>query len=90
MIPRLSEIARGTGQGVLAVLAVSLDESRDVWLEFIKANRLTWANVIDTRGWSGRAASDYCIYATPTMILLDGEKKIIGKPLTIEELQKLL
>jgi hypothetical protein len=44
--------------------------------------------VNDPKGWGGRVASDYYIYATPTMISVDKERKIIAKPLTIEELQK--
>jgi hypothetical protein len=38
----------------------------------------------------GTTASNYFIYATPTMILLDKERRIISKPATIEELTKLL
>jgi peroxiredoxin len=90
MIPRISEIVRHEAEGRLAVLAVSLDESRADWLQFVAANKLSWRNVNDPAGWGGRAAADYCIYATPTMILLDREKRIIARPLTPEDLQKLL
>ena len=44
----------------------------------------------DLKGWEGKAATDYFIYATPTMFLIDNEKKIIGKPITIEEVKNLL
>lgn len=90
MIPRLSQIAKGKQSSKLKVLAISLDSSRAELLSFIRTNALTWLNVNDPGGWQGRAAMDYFIYATPTMVLMNKEKKIIAKPLTIEELQKLL
>jgi hypothetical protein len=65
-----------------------MDPDRNEWLNFIRSNKLTWKNVIDPNGWGGTAASDYYIYATPTMFLIDKDKKIIATPLTIEELQK--
>ena len=88
IIPRLAEIyeARKSFQ----VIAVSLDTSRAEWIRFVGANKLPWINVADPKGWSGNVASDYYIYATPTMVLLDKDKKILAKPLTIEDLLKLL
>lgn len=90
MIPRLKEIAGSEGKRRLAVLAVSLDGRRNDWLNFIASNKLAWTNVNDPAGWGGRAASEYFIYATPTMVLLNAERKIIGKPLTIGELLECL
>jgi hypothetical protein len=42
------------------------------------------------KGWESRAVMDYYIYATPTMFLLNKDRKIIGKPLTVDELKGLL
>jgi thiol-disulfide isomerase/thioredoxin len=90
MIPKLSAIAKGRDKGRLSVLAVSLDNSVSDWQSLIRTHKLAWTNVNDRAGWSGKSASDYFIYATPTLIVLNKEKKIIAKPLTIEELQKVL
>jgi peroxiredoxin len=90
IIPRLSSLAKEKDRDALSVLAVSLDSNVSDWLSFIRANVLTWTNVIDTRGWGGGAAGEYCIYATPTMVLLNREKRVIAKPLTIEDLQRVL
>ena len=82
MIPQLT-----TKYGAsLTVYAISLDSSRTEWLNFIRVNKLAWINVNDTKGWSGTAATDYSVYATPTMILVDKDKKVIAKPLTLDEL----
>ena len=69
------------------VVAVSLDTNRIDWLNFVRDNSLKYLNVSDQKGWDGKAAGDYFIYATPTMFLLDSNKKIIGKPVNYDELK---
>jgi len=86
MVPQLAELSKSSKN--FEVYAISMDPDRNEWLNFIRSNKLTWKNVIDPNGWGGTAASDYYIYATPTMFLIDKDKKIIATPLTIEELQK--
>jgi len=90
MIPKLSELVKGRGIPGLAVVAVSLDNNPGDWLSYVRRNAFVWTDVIDTQGWGGQAAAGYYVYATPTMFLLGNGKKIIGKPLNIEELAKLL
>ena len=69
------------------VVAVSLDEKRDDWLNFISENNLDWINLSDLKGWESKASADYYIYATPTMFMLDSGLKIIAKPTNLEELK---
>ena len=88
MIPKLAELYKS--RNTFRVMAISLDSSRNDWISFIRTNKLDWTNLNDPEGWSGNVASDYLIYATPTMILVDKDKKILAKPLTIDELVKLL
>jgi hypothetical protein len=38
--------------------------------------------------WDGKVATDYNIYATPTMFLIDKKMKIIAKPISFNELIK--
>ncbi len=78
------------GYQEIKIVAISLDSKKDDWLKFISDNKLEFTNLIDPNGWSGTTALDYYIYATPTMFLLNGEKKIIGKPTNYEELTNLL
>ena len=51
--------------------------------------KFIFINLWDEKGWEGKTAEDYYIYATPTMFLVDKENKIISKPMTINELGKL-
>ena len=49
-------------------------------------NKLDLININDPNGWEGHLASEFLIYATPTMFLLDYKMKIMGKPINFSEL----
>jgi len=89
MIPKLEEFYTSKKDSSFKIIAISLDANKNDWLNFIKTNKLDWLNLNDPKGWNGAAATSYSLYATPTMFLVDKDKKILGKPLTIEELQKM-
>ena len=87
LLPKLNELYKNQKEKKFEVLAISLDTKKEDWTSFVKVNCPDLLNVSDLKGWDGKAANDYFIYATPTMFLVDKEKKIIGKPMTIDELQ---
>ncbi len=72
------------------VLAVALDTSLAAYTTYIKENHLAWLNVSDSGGWDGSVAKEYNIKATPQMYLLDKDKKILAKPVSVSELRGLL
>lgn len=43
---------------------------------------MTWITTCDLKGWEGQSARDYCVFATPTIYLLDADNKILVKPLS--------
>lgn len=88
LLPRINEFYKSQTEKKLEVLAISIDTSKTDWLKFVKTNNLAWKNVSDLKGWGGKAALDYFIYATPTMFLVDKNLKLIGMPKTVEELKE--
>ncbi len=70
----------------LEVLAVSIDTVAIDWQNAINFGAYKWINCSDLQGWQGKAVKDYYIYGTPMMFLLDNEKRIIAKPLDINQL----
>jgi len=88
IIPKINELYQAQKEKQIEVLAVSLDEKREDWTKFISENNLTWLNVSDLKGWHGKAAEDYFIYATPTMFLIDKDGTILSKPVTLDEVKK--
>jgi peroxiredoxin len=90
MTPRLKELYDKQQPKRFEVLSVSIDTGRPEWTEFIREQKLTWINVSELKGFNGKSADDYNIYATPTMFLLDRQKTILAKPVSLMELEQTL
>jgi thiol-disulfide isomerase/thioredoxin len=84
-MPKLNEWA--ATQTSLTVIAVSLDMNSSVHNESIK-NFPNMIHSCDYKGWDTEAATKYYIAATPTFIILDKDKKVIGKYSNIERIKK--
>jgi peroxiredoxin len=72
------------------VYGVSLDRTRDKWLQAIEEDGLTWTHVSDLKYFQSIAAETYGINAIPFSILVDREGKIIAKNLRGKVLDKTL
>jgi peroxiredoxin len=90
MLPKLNELYNSEKEKNFEIFSISLDTNRKDWTDFITNNKLTFINVSDLKGWDGEAASDYFIYATPTMFMIDAQLKIISKPMSFEEVKSAL
>ena len=69
------------------VVAISLDEDQTAYETAIKQ----FPNIFhhtDLKKWEGKAVNDYYIYGTPTFIVLDKDKKIVGKYASFEGVEK--
>jgi peroxiredoxin len=87
MMPKVKQFYDKQKPKKVEIIAVSLDTDKKEWTDFIRDNKFNWIDVSDLKGFEGKAADDYNIYATPTMFLLDKEKKIIAKPVSYRELE---
>ncbi|MCS6973899.1 MAG: redoxin domain-containing protein [Cyclobacteriaceae bacterium] len=72
------------------VYGVSLDRSREDWLQGIREDGLTWTHVSDLKFWQSEAARTYNINAIPFSLLLDPNGVIIAKNLRGEALDRKL
>ena len=63
------------------VYGVSLDRSKQDWMQAIQEDGLVWTHVSDLQYFNSQAARDYNIQAIPFSILLDKDGKIIAKNL---------
>ncbi len=89
LMPRLKNwYEKEKNEPDLSVYAVSIDSSRISWEDFIRIESLPWTNVYDPEGWESKTSKQYNIYATPTMVLVDKERKIISKPMTFRALKR--
>jgi thiol-disulfide isomerase/thioredoxin len=69
------------------VLGVSLDKTKDPWLQAIKADGLSWTHVSDLKFWNNEVAVKYHVQSIPQNFLIDPSGKIIGKNLRGQDLQ---
>ena len=63
------------------VLGVSLDKTKQPWLDAIKMDGLTWTHVSDLKGWNNGVAQQFGIQSIPQNFLLDPSGVVIGKNL---------
>ncbi len=89
MLPELKELY-DQNKEALRVIAVSIDTSGKDFMDFIQKGNYSWKNIADFRGWDNPVADLYGIYATPTLILLDADRKILGKPNDVGELKAMI
>ncbi len=72
------------------VLGVSLDESKEDWLDAIKEDKLEWKHISDLKGWNTEVVRSYGFDGIPFNVLLDPTGKIIAKELREGDLGKFL
>jgi peroxiredoxin len=70
------------------ILSVSLDDTKEPWLEAIKKDHLDWTHVSDLKGWQSSAAALYGVQGIPMNFLLDKDGRIVAKGLRGEALDK--
>lgn len=63
----------------LKVFSVSLDDSKDRWVNFINNNKLNWENACDYKKYKSEQTKKFFIYRTPSMLLLDKDGIIVSK-----------
>lgn len=73
----------------LSIVAVSLDTDKESWKNYVtQQNLFTWFNYSELKGWKSEVVKMYNVYATPSMFVLDKDKKIIAKPDSYDELKR--
>lgn len=70
------------------ILGVSLDKSRDSWINAIKNNSLGWVHVSDVKFWQSAVVPLYNVTAIPYTVIVDKDGRIIAKNLRGEALYK--
>lgn len=70
------------------VVAISLDEDQTAYETTIQQ----FPNILhhtDLKKWEGKVVNEYYIYGTPTFIVLDKDKKIVGKYADFKAIEKM-
>ena len=89
--PVLNDIYNKHSRKDFEVYAVGImeEEGLEKWQDFIDANNLNWINVNDIER-KVDLRKKYDIYSTPVLFLLDNNKEIMAKRVTVESLGEIL
>ncbi len=100
-VPRIDSIYRATwkAHGLRIYSVLSDNDKKKEWVDYLKEKKIgDWTNVYETKEME-KAVTDaqrpgfrqlYDVTQTPTILLLDKEKRIIGKKLSWEQLNDFL
>jgi peroxiredoxin len=87
LLPQIQEWYKSAKLQGWSLYTVSLDKESKKLESIIKEHKLDFPVASDFKGWNSKAALDYNIHATPSMIVLDNNRTILGKPLWLAELE---
>ncbi len=73
-----------------AIFAINLDDSRTLWENASKRDRVTWPQISDSLGWDSPLAAAYNVNALPMSFLLNPEGHIIARNLRGAKLESKL
>ena len=79
-MPELKNIYKQYKNSGVEVIAVAIDDDASVWKNHIRKDSLIWINLSDLKGMSSPIISQYNIWMTPTIFILDKKNIIMNKP----------
>jgi len=83
-MPAIDKLYRTWKAQGVEVLLVSLDEDQKAFYEF--TINYPFISITDLKKWDGTIAKDYYVFGTPTMYLLDKNRKIILRPNSVKQM----
>lgn len=84
---RVYEKYKGKG---FDIFAVSLDKTKEQWVNAIADDKLTWTHVSDLTFWDSAPAKLYGVRAIPSNVLIGPDGKIVARNLRGKELEEKL
>ncbi|MDE7074436.1 MAG: TlpA family protein disulfide reductase [Odoribacter sp.] len=84
LYPRLKE-------GGMEVISVSFDTRKEEWLKAIRADKVTWLQLSDLKGFKVNEVGEaYKVHQVPTVYLIDPQGKVVKTNPTHEELLEII
>ncbi len=87
--PKLVDLYNKLHNKGVEVFALCTDPNLEEWKKYIIEHKLNWINVMDMQNITG-FHSIYDIFSTPVIYLLDENKVILAKRLSVEQLEGFL
>lgn len=77
-------------EGFFEVIAIGIEDDEQEWRDHIEKGGYDWINYSAFRRWDCPVARDYGLEGTPTMLLLDREKRLVEEPVRVRSLSRYL
>ena len=91
MIPQILNWQKSLNSNDFEIIAISLDDVEKEWKDKVFDMGIeSWYNLSSLKKWDCPVVLEYNVYATPTMFVVNRDRKIIGKPLSFVELRATL
>jgi len=87
LLPKLNELDVSQND-YLDIFAYSVDAIENDWVEFVKENNINYNVVSGSYELTRSVLGNYVVTSTPSMFLLDEERKIISRPVNYFDLLK--
>jgi len=78
------------GNRPFEILGISLDSSKEDWLQSIESQGLTWPQLSDLKGQRNQVGQRYQVTEVPRNFLIDPTGKIVASNISIDALTKIL
>ncbi|PHI19375.1 alkyl hydroperoxide reductase [Lewinellaceae bacterium SD302] len=85
--PRVKKLYDKYADKGFEILGVSLDRSKERWVQAIEKDGLGWLHMSDLQHWKSAHAAIYGVRSIPDTVLLDAEGKIIARGLRGQQLE---
>lgn len=72
------------------IVGVSLDDNQNSWEDAVNSHKLDWKHMSDLKGWKCAGSKSYAVNSIPCTFLIDKKGIIVGRNLSISEIEKLL
>lgn len=88
--PDLVSVYKQFGRQNFVMLGISLDSSKEKWIEAIQKDGLSWIQLSELKGWGSAIARNYQVSAIPANFLIDPQGNIIASGLFGKQLSDTL
>lgn len=86
LVPELNDFAKQNPH--TAIVSIVISPNSEVLQDFIREEAPDWIHILEAEHNGTMFTNEYMVYGTPTLFLLDKDKKIVAKPSGMEELKR--
>ncbi len=88
--PALVQLYKTYHEKGLNIVSVSLDRSRNRWLEAIEDDGMTWTHVSNLKHWQDPIAEDYDVRSIPELFLIDDRGTVLARSHDLASINSIL